>query len=165
MTENYNQSVEVELTSSARAKQWSGIFGVLFSLGFVMVSIFYSWYFMIAFAVAFVFGAINLHLYNKTAREYLYEFSQNRITFVKKDVVNRQFRVLSLLIKDIRSFEVMNDICDDSQALYCSKAYDIGVWQISYEYEGTLRKALFAPDDYMIALIKEAIKENTSLEA
>lgn len=165
MTDNYNQSVDVEISSSARAKQWSGIFGILFSLGFVMISIFYNWYFMIGFAVAFVFGAINLHLYNKTAREYLYEFSQNRITFVKKDVVNRQLRVLSLLIKDIRSFELMSDMCDDSATLYCSKAYDMGVWQISYEYEGKIRKALFAPDDYMIALVKEAIKENTALEA
>ncbi len=165
MTQNYNQSVDVQISSSERSKQWIGIFSILFSLGFVMVSIFYSWYFMIGFALAFAFGAFNLHVYNKTAKEYLYEFSLDRLTIVKKDVVNRQYRALSLLIKDITDFDIMTDMCEDEDAcLYCSKAYDRGVYQITYRYQGSLRKALFAPDEYLIALIKEAIKENTRLD-
>lgn len=168
MTQNYCQAVEVEVSSKSRRMQWTGIFGILFALGFVMVSIFYSWFFMIAFAVAFVFGALNLHFYNKTAKEYMYEFTDTRINFVKKDIVNRQYRVLSLLLKDIVDFSLMQDMYDEennTNHMYCSKAYDRGVYQIVFDFDGTRQIALFAPDDYMIALINEALKESTKLDS
>lgn len=168
MTQNYCQAIEVEVSSKSRRMQWTGIFSILFALGFVMISIFYSWYFMIAFALAFVFGALNLHFCNKTAKEYVYEFTDTRINFVKKDIVNRQYRVLSLLLKDVVSFSLMQDIYDEGNStnhMYCSRAYDRGVYQIVFDYEGKRQIALFAPDDYMIALINDALKQNAKLDA
>ena len=71
MVDNYSQSVEVDVTHHAKRLQWTGIFLVLFSLGFVVTSIFYSWYFMIAFGVFFAAGIVCIHIYNQTAKEYI----------------------------------------------------------------------------------------------
>lgn len=182
MVDNYSQSVEVDVTHHAKRLQWTGIFLVLFSLGFVVTSIFYSWYFMIAFGVFFVAGIVCIHIYNQTAKEYIYEVSPTRLVIVKKDVVNKQSVVLSLLFKDVTSFGIMDDmyhdkvegedvICCNSKVdvidysktfdiLFCNKAYDMGVYQIVFmpEDTGISQKVLFAPDEYMVALINEHIK-------
>lgn len=161
MVDNYTQAVEVTVGSKAKALQWSGIFFVLFSFGFIAVSAFYSWYFMFAFAVFFAVGIVNIHFYNRVAKEFFYEFSPTRFTVVKKDVVNKQTTVLSLLLKDAISFGIMTDMFDEGKGkdmLCCDKAYDRGVYQITFGLkDGTTRKVLFAPDDYMVALLNEAL--------
>ncbi len=182
MVDNYSQSVEIDVTHHAKRLQWAGMFLVLFSLGFVVTSIFYNWLFMIGFAVFFVAGIVFIHIYNQTAKEYIYEVSPTRLVIVKKDVVNKQTVVLSLLFKDVTSFGIMtdvyhdkvegedavsrneqNDVIDYSKTfdiLLCNRAYDIGVYQIVFmpEDTGISQKVLFAPDEYMVALINENIK-------
>lgn len=64
MVAQYSCSVDVEVPKNKKIMQWAGIFAILFSLGFVMLSVFYSWYFMIAFAFFFAGGVVNLHFYN-----------------------------------------------------------------------------------------------------
>lgn len=161
MVDNYTQAVEVTVGSKAKALQWSGIFFVLFSFGFIAVSAFYSWYFMFAFAVFFAVGIVNIHFYNRVVKEFFYEFSPTRFTVVKKDIVNKQTPVLSLLLKDAISFGIMTDMFDEGKGkdmLCCDKAYDRGVYQITFGLkDGTTRKVLFAPDEYMVALLNEAL--------
>ncbi len=167
MTDNYSQAVDILIERGARRLQWIGIFAVLFSLGFVMISIFYNWLFMIAFALVLAIGIVCIYKYNRLAKEYIYEFSKTCLTFVKKDVVNRQSVVCRVAYTDVKAFEIMNEgyFENDNTRLYCSKAYDMGVYQLRVDVEGKEMKILFAPDDYMIALINEAIKENTAIEA
>ena len=156
MVDNYSQSVEVDVTHHAKRLQWTGIFLVLFSLGFVVTSIFYSWYFMFGFAALLVGGAVCIHFYNKTAKEYTYEFSPSRLKVIEKDVVNRQRVYLDLLRKDVCGFEIMNDVYDEKSDLLCaSKAYESGVWQIVFQVGNEKKRLLFAPDDYLVLLIKE----------
>lgn len=164
MVEQYSQTLEVEVGQKSKQKQWIGIALVLFSLGFLMLSIFYSWWFMFGFASIFVVGCIFIYSYNKTAKEYTYEFNPTRLTIACKDVVNRQKRILTLLLKDVQEFSVMSDIADDDDLACCNKAYDMGVWQIIFMLDGKKRRLLFAPDEYMIALINEAIKQNSGLD-
>lgn len=164
MVEQYSQTLDVEVESKSKQKQWIGIALVLFSLGFLMLSIFYSWWFMFAFAVVFAVGCAFIYLYNKTAKEYTYEFNPKRLTIASKDVVNRQKRVLTLLVKDICEFSIMNDMVDGKDFVCCGKTYEAGVWQISFLLDGKMRRLLFAPDEYMVALIKEAINENNKVE-
>lgn len=187
MVDNYSQAVEIEVSHHSKRLQMTGIFLVLFSLGFVMTSIFYNWLFMIAFAVFFVAGIICIHIFNQTAKEYIYEVNPTRLIIVKKDVVNKQTVVLSLLFKDVTEFCIMNDLYNDRKVkgedvvccndgcdvidynktfdiLFCNKAYDMGVYQIVFcpEDTGISQKVLFAPDEYMVALINEYIKNANS---
>ncbi len=131
---------------------------ILASLGFILISAFYSWYFMFGFAALLVGGAVCIHFYNKTAKEYTYEFSPSRLRVVEKDVVNRQRVYLDLLWKDVLGFEIMGDIYDEKTDLLCaSKAYESGVWQIVFNVENEKKRLLFAPDDYLVCLIKEIV--------
>lgn len=159
MVEHYSQTLDVEVARKSKQKQLIGIIFVLFSLGFLMLSIFYSWWFMFAFACIFIVGCTFIYSYNKTAKEFTYEFNPTRITIASKDVVNRQRRILTLLIADVIDFSLLSNIVDDSDIVCCNKAYDMGVWQISFMLDGKKRRLLFAPDEYMIALINEAIKQ------
>lgn len=156
MTDNYSQSVEVEVSTSAKTMQWVGICLALASLGFVLLSAFYNWWLMFGFAALAIAGGVLIHFYNKTAKEYAYDFSQSRLRIVAKDVVNRQRVYVELLWNDAQNFEVMTDIFDPKRDLLCaSKAYERGVWQIEFKLGAQSKRLLFAPDDYMIALIKE----------
>lgn len=129
---------------------------ILASLGFILISAFYSWYFMFGFAALLVGGAVCIHFYNKTAKEYTYEFSPSRLKVIEKDVVNRQRVYLDLLWKDVCDFEIMNDVYDEKSDLLCaSKAYESGVWQIVFRVENKKKRLLFVPDDYLVLLIKE----------
>lgn len=136
---------------------------ILASLGFVLISAFYSWYFMFGFAALLASGAVCIHFYNKTAKEYTYEFSPSRLKIIEKDVVNRQRVYLDLLWKDVCNFEIMNDVYDEKSDLLCaSKAYESGVWQIVFNVENEKKRLLFAPDDYLVLLIKEIATDGES---
>lgn len=160
MVEQYSQELEVEVKPQAKHKQLAGIFSVLFSMGFLVLSIFYSWWFMFGFAVIFAIGIVFIHSYNKTAREYTYELNRSSLTIVYKDVVNRQKRLLTLQLKDVESFEIMQDTyLEGSDILCCGNAYDNGVWQLVFSIDGKARRLLFAPDEYMCILLDEILKE------
>lgn len=136
---------------------------ILASLGFILISAFYSWYFMFGFAALLATGAVCIHFYNKTAKEYTYEFSPSRLKIIEKDVVNRQRVYLDLLWKDVCSFEIMNDVYEEKSDLLCaSKAYESGVWQIVFNVENEKKRLLFAPDDYLVLLIKEIATDGES---
>ena len=156
MTDHYSQTIDVEVSQKMRQLQWAGITIILASLGCILVSAFYSWYFMFGFAALLVGGAVCIHFYNKTAKEYTYEFSPSRLKVIEKDVVNRQRVYLDLLWKDVCGFEIMNDVYDAKLDLLCaSKAYESGVWQIVFKVDNEKKRLLFAPDDYLVLLIKE----------
>lgn len=158
MTDHYTQTIDVEVSQKMHKLQWAGITMILASLGFILISAFYSWYFMFGFAALLVGGAVCIHFYNKTAKEYTYEFSPSRLRVVEKDVVNRQRVYLDLLWKDVLGFEIMGDIYDEKTDLLCaSKAYESGVWQIVFNVESEKKRLLFAPDDYLVCLIKEIV--------
>lgn len=165
MTDNYSQSIDVEVSQKARQLQWAGIGMILASMGFVLISAFYSWYFMFGFALLFVGGGVCVHFYNKTSKEYTYDFSTSKLRIVKKDVVNRQSVYVDLMWNDVESFEIMNDVYDEKSDLMCaSKAYEQGVWQIVFWLSNEKKRLLFAPDDYLVALIKENLKGSMCAE-
>lgn len=90
------------------------------SLGFILLSAFYSWWFTFGFVALMTAGGVLLHFYNKTAKEYTYEFSRSRLRIIAKDVVNRQRVYLDLLWKDVKSFEIMTGAYDEKRDLLCA---------------------------------------------
>lgn len=163
MTEQYSQTVEVAVTSKTKAKQWIGIAAVLFSLGFLMATIFVVWYFVFCFLVIFAIGVIYMHFYNVTAKEFTYELSPSRLVIVKKDLMGRQSRILLLLLEDIVQIGLMDALADEDDVVACNAVNERGVYQIVYSENEKNRRLLFAPDDYMLALLKNRI-ENKFVE-
>lgn len=158
MTEQYSQTVEVAVSSKTKSWQWIGIASVLFSLGFLMLTIFLKWYFVFAFVVLLAIGIVYMHFYNSTAKEYTYDFSQKRLVVVKKDLMGKQRRILMLMYEDVLSFEIMDGLSDDSDVVACNATNECGVYQIVYREGEQTHRLLFAPDDYMTALLSEVLK-------
>jgi len=157
MTEQYSQTVEVAVTSKTKAMQWIGIAAVLFSLGFLMLTIFLKWYFVFVFIVILAIGIVYLHFYNKTAKEFIYDYSPVRLVIAKKDLMGKTSRILSLLFDDAISCEIMDGAADDDDVMACGAVHERGIYQIVYSEGEKTRRLLFAPDDYMLALLKEAL--------
>lgn len=158
MTEQYTQTVEVSVPPRVKARQWIGIFAVLFSLGFLMLTIFLKWYFVFGFLVIFAAGAVYLHLYNTAAKEYTYDFSTQRLVITKKDLLGKQSRILCLIYEDVQSFGIMEGIADDEDTAACNAVNEMGVYQMIYGEDGKIRRLLFEPDDYMIALLTQVFE-------
>ena len=159
MTEQYSQTVEVTVSSKVKAWQWIGIASVLFSLGFLMLTIFLKWYFVFAFLVLLTIGIVHMHFYNATAKEYTYDFSTKRLVIVKKDLMGKQRRILSLLYEDVLDFGLMDGLADDSDIVACNATNEFGVYQIVYKEDEQTHRLLFLPDDYMTALLSEVLKK------
>ncbi len=154
MTEQYTQTVDVDIPRFVKRYQFCGILFILFSLGFVMVAIFLSWYALIGFALFFAIGAVNLHIYNSAAKEYIYEVSTERLVIAKKDVLNKTKRIANILFKDVNGFSSLEDMyCEDTDILACSDPYSEGVYALSFCIDN--KRLLFAPDEYMTELIKQ----------
>lgn len=78
MTDNYSQSVDVEVSTSAKTMQWVGICLALASFGFVLLSAFYNWWLMFGFAALAIAGGVLIHFYNKTAKENILTIFRSR---------------------------------------------------------------------------------------
>ena len=157
MTEHYSQTVEMEVLPKTKAMQWIGIGLVLFSMGFLMLTIFYKWYFVFAFIIILVIGIVYIHFYNVTAKEYIYEFSPKRLTIAKKDLVGRTRRLISLVFDDVESCSLLEGLGEEGDIIACKSVHDCGVYQITYVCNNKRQRLLFAPDTYMLALLKEIL--------
>jgi len=165
LAENYSQSVDVSVPSRVKSMQWIGIFAVLISLGFLMLAIFLSPYFVIAIVLFLAIGILNIRFYNTQPKEFTYEITPARLTIAKKDLVGRQKRVLQLMLADISSFELMEGLAVDEDFVFYDTGKSEGVYQIIFENEGKSLRLLFAPDDYMTLLIRENLKNFAAQKA
>ncbi len=163
MTEQYTQTVEVTVSSKTKSMQWIGIISILLALGFLMLTIFLVWYFVFGMLVLLAAGIIYIHFYNTAAQEYAYDFSTMRLIVVKKDLMGKQKRILCLVYEDIVHFGIMDGLAEDNDIVACNAAHDAGVYQIVYNNADKVRRLLFAPDDYLVALLKERL-ENRYIE-
>ena len=164
MTERYSQSVEVEVSSKTKAMQWIGIAAILLSLGFLMMAIFFKWYFVFPFLAILAVGCVYLHFYNTSAKEYTYEFSPKCLVVAKKDLLSKQRRMLVLMFDDVTEFALMDGLADDSDVTACGATHERGVYQLIYKDGENTRRLLFAPDDYMTALIAETLKDKSRID-
>ena len=157
MTEQYSQNIDVAVSRRAKATQYIGIAAVLLSVGFIFAAAFYNWYLMFAFAAFLAIGAIEIHVYNATPREYIYDFSPKRLVVAKKDVVNRTRRILSVLYEDVASFAPLEGLSEESDLVCCSSAGEEGVYELNFKAGDSMRRLVFKPDEYLTQLIKSAL--------
>ena len=159
MTDYYSQTVETTVSSKTKSRQWIGIAAVLFSLGFLMLTIFLKWYFVFPFLVILAVGVVYLHIYNVSAKEYIYEFSPTRLTVAKKDLMGRTRRLVSLMLEDVEHGSVMEGLSTEDDIVACNASYERGVYQLIYKDGDRKYRLLFAPDTYMQALLAEVLGE------
>ncbi len=157
MSENYSQSLEVTVSSKTKSMQWLGIICVLLGLGFVVLAAFNSLYWLIAVGGFLMIGIVYIHLFNQTAKEYIYDLSPKRLVVAKKDVVNRTTRILNVMFEDVVNFGPMSDMLDDSDILAAENAHDSGIYQLVFKEKDKYGRLLFKPDSYMIALIERRV--------
>lgn len=160
MTEHYSQTVDVQVSREARVKQMLGIAFALVSLGFIMLSAFLNWLYMIGFGIALIVGLVFIQLYNLTPKSYTYDFSIERLIIAKTSVINRTTRLVSIMFCDVKRFDLMSDLLSERDIVASNSVNERGVYELVYRAEnGENRRVLFAPDDYMIELIREILAE------
>lgn len=157
MIDNYTQTIECEISKEARKKQLLGVGFVFLAFVCLTVAATVNWWVAIGAGIFAVSGGIFLHLFNDTAKEYTYEFSTSCIVISKKDAVNRQHRILTLYYKDVVSFGILEGLLCDDDVVATDKCGSIGVYEINYVEDGVAKRLCLVPDDYMIALLSEAI--------
>ncbi len=153
MNQNYTQTVEIDVDKQSKTKQYVGIALVLVSFGFVFLSIFVNWFCMIGFGLSFALGMASIQLYNSVAKEFVYDFSSARFVVTKKTVINRYKRVLVLLHNDVENLRLMQNLLDDACIIACNKTHAAGVYELIFKEGEHLRRLLFEPDEYMLALM------------
>lgn len=159
MTENYTQTVEVDLKKESRRKQITAFVLILISLALFAVAAVVNWFIVIASVIIGAAGVLYLHLFNETAKEYVYDLSATRLVVSKKDAVNRTRRILTLILEDVVFLGIMQDIPDKDDVCAVNDLGGKGVYQASYKEGSTVRNLYFEPDDYMIALLNDRLPE------
>lgn len=158
MTYSYEQSIDIELPKTARIKQIVGVLLILFGLGFVLLASLYSYYFFIPVGVFVIAGALVTWNYNKTVLKYIYSYNGERIAFSTTNVVGKTERKLEILWADVDEYGDFLDLIDPRDFVMCANPRDYGVKTIEFHLEnGEIHRVLFAPDDYMKALIDENV--------
>ncbi|MEG2540868.1 MAG: hypothetical protein RSB59_03745 [Clostridia bacterium] len=158
MTEQYIQKVEVGLPRGARKKQIGGLVVSLASLGFIALSIFLSLYFLIAFFVFFAVGMTLLQMFGNSAKEYEYDFNCTRLVVSKTNLFGKKKRIAEVAFKSAKSFKLFSEVANQNDILACENLQDAGMYIVEFESDNKVSKLIFAPDDYMIALITDRLK-------
>ncbi len=159
MTDRYTQTIECEISREDRRKQLISILLFLVGLALIAVAGVVNWFILIPACVFWLGGGAFLHWFNMTPKEFIYDFSHERLVIARKDAVNRAKRVLTLSFDDVISFEILTDIADKYALIAVERIGDMGVYEIVYKEGDKVNKVCFKPDDYMIALINERLLE------
>lgn len=157
MTGQYSQTKELTVSASDKKMQYIGIASCLLSLGFIILSVFVSYFFMFGFAAFLIIGLIFIHFYNKVPREFTYDYNEQRLVIVKKDVVNKRSRILCLLLSDIESFGPVEGLTDANDIIAGSRELSADSYQIVFRENGAVKRLIFEPDDYLLSLLGEKL--------
>ncbi len=153
MNQNYTQTLQVAITKNSKTKQYAGFALLLLSGVFLIVSVFVSWFCMIAFAISFVASMVLLQLYNDVAKEFVYDFSSERIVITKRTLINRYKRVIDISHKDVEYMQKANNFHDKS-IIACSANVD-EAFEIVFKSGDNTHSLFITPDDYILALLRQ----------
>ena len=157
MSANYVQSVEVKLPEGARFAQIFGIVLQLLGLGLIAVAVLYSPYAAIAVVALFLAGGAMTWRFYSAARKFDYSASDIRLAVIKTNLVGQ-----SKIIADIRydmmiAFELFRDAASAGDIVATGALSDPGVYAATCRGDAGEFRVLFAPDEYLVSLIKDAV--------
>lgn len=158
MTNQYVQTVEVDLRQGARRDQILGIVLQLLGLGLILAGVFVSYYFFIAVAFALAVGIYLTQRFYSTAKQFEYDFNNERLVISRTNIVNHRRRILEIVYGDVKSFTYFRDVVFPTDIVATGKATAQDVKAMIFTADGKEMRLLFEPDDYMALLISERLR-------
>lgn len=158
MSEQYVQRVDVPLRSGARRDQILGIALQLLGLGMIAVAVFYSWYAFIAVAAFLGAGIWLTQRFYGTARQYEYDYSEERLVISRTNIVNHRKRILEIVFEDVLFFTYFRDVAFEDDIIAADDLHSEEIKAIGFKAEGRNFRLLFRPDDYLTALLSERLR-------
>ncbi|MEG2688246.1 MAG: hypothetical protein RSA24_03675, partial [Clostridia bacterium] len=67
-------------------------------------------------------------------------------------------RIAEVAFKSAKSFKLFSEVANQNDILACENLQDAGMYIVEFESDNKVSKLIFAPDDYMIALITDRLK-------
>jgi hypothetical protein len=160
MNDNYIQTVEISIKPKDRKKQIAGMTLCLLAMGFILLSAFYSLYFLIGLFLLLALGITLLQLFASCAKQYEYNYNTKRFIVSKTNNVNRKYRMLEIAREDISGFGLFKDIIEESDICVCDNPRADGVYFFKFKLKDAETRLLFTPDEYMLALITKEMGNN-----
>jgi hypothetical protein len=161
MISNYRQVVSLKADNKKKALQIVGIVLQVLSLAFIVVGVIYDFYFYIGFLVMLGLGVLIQVIYFSFAREYEYVLTETDLVFVKKDMRLRSKELLRLNVSQIKQIEQFTQTKDEKDLVVAEDISRPEVMKLEYEKDGLIGAVLFAPDDYMTALLNERLQSKS----
>lgn len=156
MTGNYVQKVEVALRSGARRDQILGIVLQLMGLGLIPVAVFFSYWIFFAAAAALAVGILLTQRFYSMPKEFGYAFTENKLIVSKVNIAGRGRRMLEIAYSDVSAFTVFYDIVTERDILVADNTPDLKA--MTFRVDGEEYRLLFAPDEYLCALLGERLR-------
>lgn len=158
MTDIYVQREEVALRKGARRDQILGMVLQLAGLGLIPVAVFFSYWVFFAVAVALAGGIWLTQRFYSSPKEYEYAFTGTKLVVSRANIAGRGRRMLEIALSDVRSFTGFYDILTERDFLAAESANMPEIKAMTFAVGDGVYRLLFAPDDYMTALISEKLR-------
>lgn len=158
MTDYYVQKVDIPLRKGARRDQILGIVLQLLGIGLIPVAIFYSYWVFVAVAVPILFGAWLTQKFYSTVKEYEYAFTGKRLVVSRTNIVGRGRRMLEIAFADVKAFTHFYDIVVEGDFVAAGDTHSPDTKVMVFEAGGSEYRLLFTPDDYLTALLGDALR-------
>jgi len=160
MTDQYVQTVEVKTSAKMKACFIGGLLCLMSSLAFIIVAVLKNYWFFVGFGVLFVFGFILVQIFESAPSQFIYGLSQKRIVFSKRNNAHNAKRIVSVPFDKVKDFGKFCDLVAAEDITACENAGVVGVYAMTFLNDpGKIQRVLFSPDDYMLALLNENLKE------
>ena len=162
MTDLYTQTIENPMGKSARRKQIGGLLLTILGFCSIGLAVGISYYFFIMTGVLLVLGGYLTISFNKTIKSFEYGCNDTRLIFSVTTVISRSERKLEILLKDVAEYDDFQDIVSENDFVMCSNVNENGVKTLVFNVDGKHARVLFAPDEYLNAILKESLPKEVT---
>lgn len=156
---NYKQTVTAKIGIKKRKFQIASIVLQILSVGFIVIGVLYNFYYYIGFLLTYALGLVLYQIHFMIAREYEYALSETQLVFLKKDMRLRSKIVLTLNLSEIKSINIFSDTLKEKEIVVVDDISRPDVKEIEFVKNNETGFVLFAPDEFMTALLSDRLDQ------
>lgn len=161
MVDRYIQEVETATPTKYGVMHFIGTLVELAAVGLILAAVFFSYYLFIAVGVLLVVGIALNQSYNGRPKKYQYAINSARLVVSVESQLGKRARKLELLLCDVVDSAQFADILNRDDLDYSLDSRQAGVFAVTFKTsDGTLRRMLWSPDDYMQVLFAEFLEQS-----
>lgn len=157
MIANYKQKLSMKISKKQRAIQITSIVVQVLSLGFIIVGFVVDYYYYIGFLLTYGLGVAIYQIYYSTTKEYEYVLTENQLVFYKNNIRMHAKLILGLNLSEIKSIKIFSDLVKEGELVLVDNVSRKDAKEIEYEKDGKTNYIVFAPDEYMVALLEDRL--------